>query len=290
MSPHNSSVNDSEDVLVLGDSTFLLVRSDAVEERPWMAGSPVCPLLKQHHIAHVGILRCQYPFEIVRTDQSGSYMMACFGGEGSVRVDGAWKTIRSGEACLLPPFVQNSFRCKKDKPWDFCWVRYLESREQKPIVSQNSPVLKDYDGGPLKAAIEGMYSETCGMNSPSILGYWVELAHQYALRFAQPHDYDDRLWRLWNRVEPDLHRKWNLRELAEIAHVSEEHLRRLCRKRYGRSPMQHLTFLRIQRAKHLLSSTDDKIETIAHSVGYENPFTFSTLFKKWVGWSPSQYR
>jgi AraC-like DNA-binding protein len=114
--------------------------------------------------------------------------------------------------------------------------------------------------------------------------------HQYALRFAQPHDSDDRLWRLWNRVEPELERKWSLFELSEIAHVSEEHLRRLCRKRYGRSPMQHLTFLRIQRAKNLLSSTDEKIETIARLVGYENPFTFSSLFKKWVGWSPSRYR
>lgn len=290
MSTCETGDSEMKDVLVLGESSYLLVRSDTVEERPWMAGSPVCPLLKQHHIAHAGVLRCQYPFEIVRTDQSGSYMMACFGGEGSVRVDGAWKTVRSGEACLLPPFVQNSFRCERGKPWDFCWVRYLESREQKPIVSQNSPVLKGYDYGPLKAAIEGLYSESSGDSSPSILGHWVELVHQYVLRFAQPYDHDDRLWRLWNRVEPNLKRKWSLLELAEIAHVSEEHLRRLCRKRYGRSPMQHLTFLRIQRAKQLLSSTNDKIETIAHQVGYENPFTFSTLFKKWVGWSPSRYR
>lgn len=290
MSNSESKAKESEDVQILGESTYFLVRSDEVENRPWMASSPVCPLLKQHHIAHAGLLRCQYPFEIVRTDQSGSYMMACFGGEGSVRVDGAWKTVRSGEACLLPPFVQNSFRCKEGVPWDFCWVRYLESRERKPIVSQNSPVLKAYDYAPLKAAIEGLYSEARGESSPSILSYWIELVHQYALRFAQPYDNDDRLWRLWNRVEPELHRKWNLQELAEIAHVSVEHLRRLCRKRYGRSPMQHLTFLRIQQAKRLLSTTDDKIETIARMVGYENPFTFSTLFKKWVGWSPSRYR
>jgi len=25
-------------------------------------------------------------------------------------------------------------------------------------------------------------------------------------------------------------------------------------------------------------------------VGYENPFVFSTTFKKWVGWRPSDYR
>ena len=78
--------------------------------------------------------------------------------------------------------------------------------------------------------------------------------------------------------------------MAGVAHVSEEHLRRLCRRRSGRSPMQHLTFLLIQRAKYLLSSTDDKIDSIARVVGYENPFAFSTLFKHWVGWSPPRYR
>ncbi|MDG2256170.1 MAG: hypothetical protein P8L49_14555, partial [Opitutaceae bacterium] len=94
-----------DDVQILGNSSYVLVRSDEVEERDWMVGSPVCPLLSQYHIAHSGILKTQFPFEIVRADQSGSYMMACFGGEGRVLVDGAWKTVRSGEACLLPPFV-----------------------------------------------------------------------------------------------------------------------------------------------------------------------------------------
>ena len=37
-------------------------------------------------------------------------------------------------------------------------------------------------------------------------------------------------------------------------------------------------------------SIKDKIETIAHACGYENPFVFSTTFKKWVGWRPSEYR
>ena len=40
----------------------------------------------------------------------------------------------------------------------------------------------------------------------------------------------------------------------------------------------------------LLTTTEDKVETIAHACGYENPFVFSTTFKKWVGWRPSDYR
>ena len=39
---------ESKDVQILGDSRFILVRSDEVEDRPWMSESPVCPLLKQH--------------------------------------------------------------------------------------------------------------------------------------------------------------------------------------------------------------------------------------------------
>ena len=72
-------LEESKDVQILGDSRFILTRSDEVEDRPWMSESPVCPLLKQHHIAHAGIFWARYPFEIVRSDQSGSYMMACFG-------------------------------------------------------------------------------------------------------------------------------------------------------------------------------------------------------------------
>jgi AraC-like DNA-binding protein len=46
----------------------------------------------------------------------------------------------------------------------------------------------------------------------------------------------------------------------------------------------------MQNAAKLLTTTDDKVETIAHACGYENPFVFSTTFKKWVGWRPSDYR
>jgi AraC-like DNA-binding protein len=46
----------------------------------------------------------------------------------------------------------------------------------------------------------------------------------------------------------------------------------------------------MQLAARLLATTDHKIETIAREAGYENPFVFSTTFKKWIGWRPSEYR
>ena len=279
------------DVEILGkDTRYRLVRADDADVRGWMQNGPLCPLLGQHHISHCGIMQAAPPFEIVRADQSGTFMLACLEGEGVILTDGQWKRIRAGQACLLPPFVMNALKCLPGKNWSFAWVRYRESRESRPIISSLSPVTGAFDTAPLKAAIEGLHAESSSSTGASALHHWSELVHHYVVRFAQPHSSDDRLWRLLQRVETDLARAWTLDELAAVACLSGEHLRRLCRKEIGRSPMQHLTHLRLQRARHLLSITDDKVEVIAKAVGFESAFTFSNTFCKWIGWRPSEFR
>ncbi|MES2474916.1 MAG: AraC family transcriptional regulator [Verrucomicrobiota bacterium] len=287
----SESRQQAQDTEVLGGSTrYRVVRSDQSDERSWMCDEPVCPLLAHHHIAHCGIMNAVPPFEIVRADPSGTFMLACLDGEGVILADGQWKRIRAGHACLLPPFVMNALKCLPGKPWTFAWVRYRESREARPIVSSHSPVSGPFEVGPLRAAIEGLHVESCSDKGGSALHHWSELVHHYVVRFAQPHTTDDRMWRVWQRVETDLARPWTLDQLADIGCISGEHLRRLCRKELGRSPMQHLTHLRLQRARHLLSITDDKVEVIARAVGFESAFTFSNTFKKWIGWRPSEFR
>ena len=205
--------------------------------------------------------------------------------EGVVMVDGSWKTIR-----LLPPFVMNSLKCTGEKRWRFAWVRYEESRDTIPIVSSVSPVIGSFDGGGLAAAITGLHAETTRESNPAALHQWCGLVHHYVTRFAESSHLDSRLWRLWSAVEMQPARDWTLEYLAEIACLSTEHLRRLCLREIGRSPMRHLTFIRLQRAVRLLSSTDDKIETIARAVGFSSIHSFSNSFKARFGRPPSDFR
>ena len=260
------------------------------EVTEWMRGEPECPLLAQHGIAHCGLMLARPSTEIVRGHQSGTYMLACIEGEGVVLADGRWKRIGAGQACLLPPFVTNAFKCLPGKSWSFVWVRYAESRDTRPIVTAVSPVSGCFDGLPLKAAVEGLRAECLGESSLPALHHWAELIHQYVLRFAQPHTTDERLWRVWRKVEVDLAADWTLDGLARIACVSGEHLRRMCHKELGRSPMQHLTHLRLQRAREILSTSNDKIEAVARQVGFESVTSFSNTFLKWIGCRPSAFR
>ena len=249
-----------------------------------------CPVLAGHHLAHVGVADAAAPYEIVRLDLGGTYFLSCSAGKGRILLDGRWQFIREGWACLAPPHALLAFHAVPGSRWKFTWVRYEQQRGQRPPMSSSSPALAKFDPQPLRHAVLGLFQEMQSQTAPMAVSHWVELIHTYVRRFAQPWQTDDRLGHLWEFVAARLGEPWSLDRLAQKCHLSAEHLRRLCRRELGRSPMHHVIFLRMQLAAKHLAQTDDKIETIAHAVGYENAFVFSTTFKKWVGWRPSEYR
>ncbi len=285
-----SEIDSAQDEQRFGAATYQVVRSDTSDPREWLQEAPVSRLLKTHHIVHAGVMQARHPFRVSRINPNGAYMMACVEGRGQVLVDGRWESLVAGQGCLLPPFVMNRFQCLPRVPWKFCWVRYAESRETPSFISSSTPVMGAFAHEPLLHAILGLRAEAADRNDPQAQEAWVNLLHHYVMGFAQPQHRDERIVKLWQVVERDLARAWTLEQMADLAHVSHEHLRRLCRQHLGRSPLQQLTFLRMQRAQQLLNFTSDKIETIAHAVGYENAFTFSTSYKKWIGWRPSEHR
>lgn len=55
-------------------------------------------------------------------------------------------------------------------------------------------------------------------------------------------------------------------------------------------PMQYVVNLRINAAKGYLEKSNKNISEIANAVGYDNALYFSRLFKKYTGYSPSEYK
>lgn len=272
------------------DTVSQVVRAHTRDRREWLQGAPVCSVLDAHQIAHAGVMTARAPYEVVRLRQSGVYFLACVGGEGRVLVDGRWQKMGEGSAVALPAFMTNAFRAVKGRDWECVWVRYEQARDQTPLLTSSSPVLATFEGRPLYHAVSGLIAEASSAASPAAMFHWVELIHSSVLKFVTPWRQEDRLWRLWDQVAADVGADWTLEGLAATVHVSPEHLRRLCRAALGRSPMQHVIWLRMRKAAELLATTDLKIETAAHEVGYQNPFVFSNTFKKWIGWRPSEHR
>lgn len=266
------------------------VQAANVESRPWIQGFPVCQILNQFQIIHVGIQEAVHLTRIVRTRQTSTYFLACIGGRGRVLIDGRWRICREGYACLLPAHTLNAFETIPGSRWDFCWACYQLPALQRPIGNVASPVMARFEPLPLKSAILGLMYECNGPAQPTLMQEWADLIHAYVLRFAAPSDQPDQLRLLWERVVANLADHWTLPKLAQQAGYSNEHLRRLCQRQLGRSPMHQVTYLRMRRAAELLTTTEKTIEATAQEIGYHNAFVFSNAFTKWIGWRPSEYR
>ena len=132
-----------------------------------------CPALARHHIKHVGIVDAAAPYHMVRTDLSGAYMFACFSGRGQILLDGRWQAMRTGMACLAPPHVLLAFRALPKTRWQFCWVRYQQPPEQKPIIAASSPALARFDPEPMRCAIAGLLHEVKTPVAPVTVVPWV---------------------------------------------------------------------------------------------------------------------
>ena len=64
----------------------------------------------------------------------------------------------------------------------------------------------------------------------------------------------------------------------------------LFKKSFHIGMSDYITKLRIKKAKELLSSTSETLESIAQSVGYTNVRSFFRAFKKIENITPGQYR
>jgi len=98
----------------------------------------------------------------------------------------------------------------------------------------------------------------------------VQLRHHLDMRFSEAFD---------------------LSRFAEEVGCSAAHLRRLFRLRYGFTPRQHLTRIRLERAKALLESVPTLgIEQIALTVGFSSCTLFDRIFRSRYKVAPSDYR
>jgi AraC-like DNA-binding protein len=78
--------------------------------------------------------------------------------------------------------------------------------------------------------------------------------------------------------------------LARRARLSPFHFIRAFRAATGLTPHQYLRERRLERARHLLSTTTMPVTEICQSVGFTSLGSFSNLFRRATGQSPVAYR
>lgn len=94
-----------------------------------------------------------------------------------------------------------------------------------------------------------------------------------------------------NYFDDHYNEKISLDQIAENMYLSPFYISKIFKSETGDTPIRHLINIRLEKAKELLvEGYSGSIQEVAASVGYEDAYHFSKLFKKRYGISPSQAR
>lgn len=101
---------------------------------------------------------------------------------------------------------------------------------------------------------------------------------------------DEKLLGMVAFIEEHLNEKISVKEIAATVYVSERDCYRKFQKELGKTPLQFIQNIRLERACQLLSSTDIPVTDVASLCGLGSSSYFCSVFSSIIGCTPGAYR
>ncbi len=120
-----------------------------------------------------------------------------------------------------------------------------------------------------------------------LIGYLSRCYSQLDLGEVRP---VQQISNLLGYMEKNYAKPLTVKDLMGIAHMSQTTLMRVFNQLMGRSPIEHLIQLRVDKARQLLRRTEMSVTEIAQSVGFCDGNYLARQFRRIVRVSPREYR
>src|SRR5258708_21133121 len=99
-----------------------------------------------------------------------------------------------------------------------------------------------------------------------------------------------RLRRVTELVHARIEQELSLEEMAQSAGLSTAHFSQMFRKSTGESPHRFVLRLRIERAKEMLRTAEERVLDVAIGCGFKTQQHFARVFRQICSASPTEYR
>lgn len=203
---------------------------------------------------------------------------------------------RSGWLLLVhPDFLWNTPLAKTIKQYEYFdysvhEALFLSDKEETAIIGIMQNIQQEYNSN-----IDKFSQDIIIAQLELLLVHADRFYHrQFLTRKITNHKILDRLEKILTDYfnSDDLVNKGlpSVQHIAETLNVSPNYLSQLLKVLTGQSTQQHIHEKLIEKAKERLSTTDLSVSEIAYELGFEQPQSFSKLFKKKANLSPLEFR
>lgn len=122
-----------------------------------------------------------------------------------------------------------------------------------------------------------------------LVGLMSNMLHQLVLGLSRRKPRHRTIQQMTRMIEEQLTDNLSLAQFADRLFVNASYLSSLFKQEMGINFVDYVHQKRIERAKPLLKEQALKVQEVARALGYMDEAHFSKTFKKWTGYSPSQY-
>lgn len=248
----------------------------------------------------IGIQRCAPSYSFGPIIRDRYILHYVFEGEGVLRIDDKELKVKSNSFFLLPPDVLVQYQADEKNPWQYAWIHFHGFKSTEIVKSigmtRKEPVYVPIEANSqLKDAVINliMYKE----NEYACIGYMYILfdkMNRWTRHVEKKAGTNLRTMNYMREAIQYINTKYcesiMVQQIADHCGVDRAYLSKIFKYATGNTLQEYLIQFRIKRAKQLLKDTDLSVKYVSYSVGYNDPFTFSKVFKKQEGVSPSVWR
>jgi AraC family transcriptional regulator, arabinose operon regulatory protein len=252
--------------------------------------------------------RCEIGPDYPEADEElpGHDLVLSLAGTAAVQIGNRVFSLNAGELGWINCYNPNIKWPRRTGPWEFVWVRF-DSPQSNSIAAalgvERNPVFKLKTASAalslyrtifrlMRTRPVAMDAELHAAVSSLIALFFKSRQAELSQEPLTPPQTRGKpnLAQLLDILRTQCERHWAIKDISRVAGISVPQLFRLFAKATGSTPMDWLRRERINRAKHQLVETRDRIGEIAEGVGYSDQLYFSRDFKKVVGVSPREFR
>ncbi len=235
-------------------------------------------------------------------------LIYCLAGKGWVSSGEKHQPVIKGDLLLIPAHLRHEYGADPEDPWSIYWChatgefieecsRRISQRSLNPVDSkepENYAILPSTISPQLLSRFQEMFKIAERSLSMLELLKLSELYRSVLLEALQLQvtrsETVSIIDAVYHYFEEHLHESITLEELASQVSMSKYHFSRVFSQQTGMSPIECFIRFKMQYACSLLDTENSPISEIAAVVGYQDPYYFSRIFKKMIGYSPQRYR
>ena len=258
----------------------------------------------QLYVSHIGYFPkalyhyCQRPQGCVY-----NILFYCVQGKGYYTLDGHTSTLNPNQYVIVPatdkPLVYWS---DTEDPWSIYWVHFTSDALQAfnrayHIVPEQGPQYIPHNEKGIRIWEEMYENLSRGYSPENLMNTNLCLYHLIAtFVFSQQQNQNSSspekaiIRETIDYMKNNLDKTIRIEDFADLNKYSVSHFSKLFRLTTGMSPIEYFIHLKMQKACQLLYTEDSRVKQIAALLGYDDPYYFSRLFKKYMNTSPETYR